>query len=223
MPIDAGQDAPRSSEPQAINPVQVFTEAQQAIDTVKASSAVSVWEDYHIRDEYHPVFIAFFDPEISDTFDQKLAAAKNVNSGREHSYELERLEDEITALVAEYRGGQPLKIYKDGEWAVKPDEILAEEWDQKEMDDDYDWFEAQREGFRRMEEGDSDTSGNEPWRGELMDKAIEIARQDGRGHPEEADFNTATLLLGDKVPKNVREQLDRDLQAIEEGRSSGNR
>lgn len=44
----------------------------------------------------------------------------------------------------------------------------------------------------------------------------------GRGHPEEADFNTAIILLGNKIPKGVRDDLQEDLRAVEEGRSSKN-
>ena len=97
-----------------------------------------------------------------------------------------------------------------------------EEADRLAQEEDEEWFETQREGFRQRENPDPIVVPDEPWRQEVLAKAMEIAKQDGRGHPEEADFNTATIVLGDKIPKDVQESLKEDLKAIEEGRSSGN-
>lgn len=98
-------------------------------------------------------------------------------------------------------------------------DMTNDEYSRLSQDEDDEWFEAQREHFRRMEDPE-DPFPDGKWKQEVQDEAIKIAERDGRGAPEEADFNTAIIHLGDKIPKEVRQQLNRDLRAIEEGRSS---
>lgn len=98
--------------------------------------------------------------------------------------------------------------------------LSDEEADRLTQEEDDEWFEAQREHFAKME-NPAPIISDEPWRKKVQDLAIEIAAREGRA-PEEADFNTARLLLRDEIPKEETDQLLRDLKAIEEGRSSRN-
>lgn len=182
---------------------------QEAIDAV-AQGSVAVYRDTYldqISPDYH---ILETDKEVEE-FETLV-----------QTVESEKV-DTITALnQLEVFVGQPCEtsflvaIYKNGQWAREPEELLDEEFDLQQWEEDQGWFEAQREHFERMEYP-APVVADEPWRDEVVNLAIEIAAVEGRA-PEEADFNTAMLQLHDQVPPKELKMLQRDLKKIEEGR-----
>lgn len=145
-------------------------------------------------------------------------------------------------LDAELYRTQMVHEAEDAMWAEfdRQEEVLREleeerEYEQEygygedEDDEDPDFFTGDSMGYEAAPFGEEDDEramaelrGDKAWVVTVSDKALEIAKRDGRGHPEEGDFNAAMIDLGDRVPKRERDALNRDLAAIEQGRSSGN-
>lgn len=198
-------------------PIKIFKKAQEAIDAVQKDHAVAVWSDTYM-DQSHPNYIVFYDVYHHSQFLGALDKAKNPPDDPNEREKIFAEVDRLAGTEVEPRWN--LKwLYKDGKWAYSPEEILEEEDAQLSQDEDDEWFDAQRRSFEERE-NPPPSQQDEPWRKELMEKALEIAAGDGRpGNPEEADFNTAVLILGDKIPKKIRDDLDKYLEAVEEGRS----
>ena len=206
---------PGNPEKEQQEPVKVFKFAQEAIDAVKKNDAVAVWKDSYM-DQLHPNYLTFFDIFHHSQFEGILKRFEDAQDPDERR----ALYIELNKLAGSNIEPQSLYwLYKDGKWAYPPQEILQDEDDQQTQDEDDEWFSSQREAFEERENPTPKDDANALWREELQKKALEIAAKDGRtGNPEEADFNTAILIMGNRVPKHIRDDLNKHLKAVEEGR-----
>jgi hypothetical protein len=67
----------------------------------------------------------------------------------------------------------------------------------------------------------AEITGDKAWIVAVGDRALKIAEGDGRKFPEGPDFTTARLDLRDILPQSEKDELDRELRAVEEGRPAG--
>lgn len=208
-----------SEQPLQQKKVEIVKKVEDAIDSVRKKGALSVYEDTY-DDQMNPNYIIFNDEEELGRFEELLRQTREAMP--DDFSERRRIFDELDKIVGKsVEAGNLYWIYKGGEWAIPPDALIDDAISWRLQEEDWDWFEAQREHFAEME-NPTPIVTDEPWRKKVQDLAIEIAAKEGRA-PEEVDFNTARLRLRGEIPKEETDQLLRDLKAVEEGRSSSDR
>lgn len=186
--------------------MNVVHSVKAAIEAVERG-ATCIYKDT-FSDELHPDYLVAQTKEEGDTFDHLVKMAKRGD---------QKAHDALVKMLGRSVNSRDFALlFKDGQWAITPDELLNDEESRRQQDEDDGWFDEQRAHFAGMEEPRT-VAG--PWMDKVVSRAAEIAAQEGRT-PEEADFNTAMIQLHDQIPASATEQLQKDLLAVEEGRSS---
>lgn len=191
--------------------MKIVSTVQEMLNAFEAG-AVGIYEDTYM-DQVNPDYVIL---ETADELIEFEGLVDAVRKARGTPAMLTALAELELFLDRPAETTHLFVLYKDGRWLVSFEELLDDEFDRQQQDADAGWFEAQREHFTAEE---TPVVADEPWRGKVLDTAIQIAATEGRA-PEQADFNTALIQLHKEVPPDELELLRRDLAAIEAGIST---
>jgi len=129
--------------------VEVVKGVENAIRLVQREQAVAVYEDTYL-DQIHPNYLVFRDEDKSARFAELLETIKSTPGGTPERIKIFGELNEIAGTDIET--GNLHWIYRNEEWAIPPEGLIADEISMQLQEEDWDWFETQREHFEGMEE-----------------------------------------------------------------------
>ncbi|OGC93246.1 hypothetical protein A3D85_00430 [Candidatus Amesbacteria bacterium RIFCSPHIGHO2_02_FULL_47_9] len=137
------------SQVQTVKSVEKVIDAVNAPPSKTAPPVVAVYVDTYL-DQINPNYLIFRDPQRFSRFEAVLSILRK-HDPKDDPHRMALFEELKDLAKSDVEPGNLAWVFKNGVWAVTPEELLEDELQTRLQEEDADWFQAQRDHFQSWE------------------------------------------------------------------------